>query len=79
MILRKHYRAKQAHTMHLTTMYSSLNKHAPKKKKVLQGNEKPHMNKYLRRAIMKRSKLKKVANKTKNLLDIMNYKNNVIM
>ena len=60
-------------------MYSSLNKHAPKKKKVLQGNEKPHMNKYLRRAIMKRSKLKKVANKTKNLLDIMNHKNNVIM
>ena len=30
---------------------SSLNKHAPKEKKVLRGNEKPHMNKNLRRYI----------------------------
>ena len=43
-------------------------------KKVLRGNEKPHMNKNLRRAIMKRSKLKNKANKTKHPLDIMNYK-----
>ena len=35
---------------------SSLNKHASKKKKVLRRNEKPHMNKNLRRAIMKRLK-----------------------
>ena len=53
---------------------SILNKHAAKKKKVLRGNEKPHMNKYLRRAIMKRSKLKNKANKTKHPLDIVNYK-----
>ena len=53
---------------------SCLNKHAPKKKKVLRGNEKPHMNNNLRRAIMKRSKLKNKANKTKNPLDIVNYK-----
>ena len=53
---------------------SILNKHAPKKKKVLRGNEKPHMNKNLRRAIMKRSKLKNKANKTKHPLDIMYYK-----
>ena len=53
---------------------SILNKHAPKKKKVLQGNEKPHMNKNLRRAIMKTPKLKNKANKTKYPLDIMNYK-----
>ena len=53
---------------------SILNKHALKKKKVLRGNEKPHMNKNLRRAIMKRSKLKNKANKTKHSLDIMNYK-----
>ena len=52
---------------------SILNKHAPKKKKVLQGNEKPHMNKNLRRAIMKTPKLKNKANKTKYPLDIMNY------
>ena len=42
-----------------------------KKKKVLRGNEKPHMNKKLRRAIMKKSKLKNKANKTKHPLDIM--------
>ena len=53
---------------------SILNKHALKKKKVLRGNEKPHMNKNLRRAIMKRSKLRNKANKTKHSLDIMNYK-----
>ena len=53
---------------------SILNKHAPKKKKVLRGNEKPHMNKNLRRAIMKRSKLKNKANKIYHPLDIMNYK-----
>ena len=53
---------------------SVLNKHAPKKKKVFRRNEKPHMNKNLRRAIMKRSKLKNKVNKTKHPLDIMNYK-----
>ena len=52
---------------------SSLDKHAPKKKKVFRGHEKPHMNKSLRWVIMKRSKLKNKANKTKNPLD-MNYK-----
>ena len=45
-----------------------------KKKKVLQGSEKPHMNKNFRQVIMKRSKLKNKANKTKNLFDIMNCK-----
>ena len=53
---------------------SNLNKHAPKKKKVLRGNEKPHMNKNVRWAIMKSSKLKNKANRTKTPLDIMNYK-----
>ena len=51
---------------------SCLNKHAPKKKMVLWGNEKPHMNKNLRETIMKRSKLKNKDNKTKIPLDIMN-------
>ena len=37
---------------------SSLDKHAPKKEKVLRGNKKRHINKSLRRAIMKRSELK---------------------
>ena len=45
-----------------------------KKKKILWGNEKPHMSKSLRRAIMKSSKLKNRSTKPKNPLDTMNYK-----
>ena len=51
-----------------------LNKYAPKKKKWLRGNQKPHINQTLRHEIMKRSKLKDIANKTKSTSDIMNYK-----
>ena len=32
----------------------TLNKHAPKKTKTFRGNHKPHINKTLRKAIMKR-------------------------
>ena len=53
---------------------SKLNKHAPKKKKWIRGNNKPHVNKALRQAIMKRSKLKNKAKKTKDPTDIKNYK-----
>ena len=53
---------------------SKLNKHAPEKKKCIRGNNKPHVNKPLRQAIMKRSKLKNKAKKTKNPSDIKNYK-----
>ena len=53
---------------------SKLNKHAPKKKKWIRGNNKPHVNKALRQAIMKRSRLKNKANKTKEPTDIKNYK-----
>ena len=45
-----------------------------KRKKLIRGNNKPHMNKMLRQAIMTRSRLKNKANKTKNHLDIRNYK-----
>ena len=51
-----------------------LNKHAPKKEKQLRGNQKPHISKTLRHEIMKRSKLKSKANKTKHPCDINNYK-----
>ena len=43
----------------------TLNKHAPKKTKIFRGNHKPHINKTLRKAIMKRSQLKNKTNKTK--------------
>ena len=51
-----------------------LNKHAPKKTKLFRGNQKPHVNKVLRSAIMKRSRLKNKANKTRKAVDIFNYK-----
>ena len=47
----------------------------PQRKKWLRGNDKPHVNKMLREAIMKRPKLKNKANKIKLLVDITNYKN----
>ena len=46
-----------------------LNTHAPKKVKILRGNDKPYYNKNLRKAIMKRSR-----SKNKAPVDIANYK-----
>ena len=37
----------------------TLNKHAPKKTKLFRGSQKPHVNKVLSSALMKRSRLKK--------------------
>ena len=45
-----------------------------KKTKWVRGNNKLHLNKFLRLAIMKRSKLKNKANKTKHPVDIKMYK-----
>ena len=52
-----------------------LNNQAPKKSKIFRGNQKPHINKILRNAIMKRSKLKNKANKTKSGDYLLKYKN----
>ena len=52
----------------------TLNKHAPKKTKLFRGNQKPHVNKVLPSAIMKRWWLKNKANKTRKAVDIFNYK-----
>ena len=57
---------------HIFTL--KLQKHAPKKKKWIKGINKPHVNKALRQAIMKRSRFKNKANKTKDPTDITNYK-----
>ena len=53
----------------------ALNKDAPKKTKLFRGNQKPHVNKVLRSAIMKRSRVKNKVNKTRKAVDIFNYKN----
>ena len=50
------------------------NKHALKKTKLFRGNQKPHVNIVLRSTIMKRSRLKNKANKTRKAVDIFNYK-----
>ena len=52
----------------------TLNKHTPKKTKLLRGNHKSHIIKTLRKVIMKRSQLKNKANKTKDPKDILKYK-----
>ena len=43
----------------------TLNKHAPMKTKIFPENHKTHINKTLRKAILKRAQLKNKANKTK--------------
>ena len=52
----------------------TLNRHAPKKTKLFRGNQKPYVNKVLRSAIMKRSRLKNKANKICKAVDFFNYK-----
>ena len=62
-------------TKHLTKNFvDTLNNQAPKKLKIFGGNHKPHINKTLRNTIMKRSKLKNKANKTKSVDGLIKYK-----
>ena len=51
-----------------------LNQHAPKKSQVFCGNQKPHLNKSLRAAIMKRSRLKNKTNKFQLPGDLSKHK-----
>ena len=46
----------------------------PRKAKVLRGNHKPHVDKNLRKAIMKRSPPKRKASKIKQQEDLTKYK-----
>ena len=57
-----------------TDLVEILNNQAPKKSKIFRGNQKPHINKILRNAIMKRSQLKNKANKTKSVDDLIKYR-----
>ena len=56
------------------TFANVLDAHTPRKTKVLLGNHKSHVDKNLRKAILKRSKLKNKANRTKLQEDIAKYK-----
>ena len=51
-----------------------LNTHAPKKVDILRGNHKAHYYKNLRKAIIKRSRLKNKANRSNDPVDIANDK-----
>ena len=55
-------------------MENVLEKHAPLKSKILRGNNKPHINKSLRKEIMLRSRLKNIANASANQRDWIKYK-----
>ena len=57
-----------------TNFVDTLNNQAPKKSKIFRGNQKPHINKILRNAIMKLIQLKNKANKTKSVDDLIKYK-----
>ena len=51
-----------------------LDKHAPMKSKCIRGNEKPHMNKCLKKAIMKRTRLWNKYCKSKSSIDLGAYR-----
>ena len=52
----------------------TLDKHAPYKIKIVRGNNKPFITKYLRKAISTRSRLKNIAVSTNDPVDIQRYK-----
>ena len=68
------YPKKNSHTEWEEDFVKTLNKHAPLKTKVIRGNRKSFITKNLRKAIMKRSALKKRANVSNNPEIIKLYK-----
>ena len=56
------------------TFANVLDANGPRRTKVLRGNHKPHVDRNLHKVIMKRSKLKNKANRTKLRDDIAKYK-----
>ena len=70
----KNYQKKNSYTEWEKDFVKTLNKHAPLKTKVIRGNHKSFITKNLRKAIMKRSALKKRANVSNNPEIIKLYK-----
>ena len=50
-----------------------LDRHAPQKTRIVRGNEKPHVNKDLRKAIMHRSRLRNIYQRTQRFSDWRAY------
>ena len=57
-----------------SAIVNTLDLHASRKIKFIRVNNHPHINKPLRKSIMKRSRLKNIANKSKNHIDIEKFK-----
>ena len=57
-----------------TMFASTLDKHAPHKLVRVRANNKPHLNKTLRKAMMQRTRLKNIANKTGNKDDLKRFR-----
>ena len=57
-----------------SALEAAMEKYAPCKKRIIRGNNKPHVSKILRKAIIKRSRLKNIFNRTRNINDYINYK-----
>ena len=68
--IRNSMSAVRTHAAFENDFVSILDKHAPKKTKILRGNQNPHFNKNLWKQIMIRSRLKNKANKSKILLTL---------
>ena len=66
--------AVRTHAAFENNFVSILDKHPPKKTKVLRGNQKPQLNMNFRDQIMIRSRLKNKANKSKYPIDILKFK-----
>ena len=64
----------RTHASFENNFVSILDKHAPKKTKILRGNQKPYFDKSFRKQIMISSRLKNKANKSKYPIDIVKFK-----
>ena len=61
-----------------TVIIKSLNTVAPFKKRIVRGNNKPHITSLIRKEIMTGSRLKSKANKKEKEEDLKAYKNNEV-
>ena len=61
-------------TRHLKKNFVDILNNQALKKSIFRGNQKPHINKILRNAVMKRSQLKNKASKTKSVDDLIKCK-----
>ena len=73
-LLSKFHLSKVTFTSFENNLVNVLNQQAPKNSKVFRGNQKPHLKKLLRAAIMKRSRLKNITNKSQLPADLSKYK-----